>query len=249
MKKKGATTVETEWTARQLEEAVATILIWLEEHRSDNVRAGMARYAIPAEKALGISVGDLRRYAKLLGRDQRLSEALWKTDVYEARMLAVFVGDPLKVSAKVMDEWCGDFDSWAICDTACFHLFDQTPHALKKIFKWAKEKGEFQKRAAFALLASAGDLSVEENLRCLPLIGKAAGDERNFVKKGVSWALRAMGSRHATLHAAALEMAERLVESESASARWIGRDALRFLKSAATLRRLEAKSRASRVAV
>ena len=64
-----------------------------------------------------------------------------------------------------MDRWARDFDNWGICDTVCFHLFDRTPHAWRKVEPWSRRRDEFVKRAAFALLA------------CLALHDKAAGDE------------------------------------------------------------------------
>src|SRR5262249_19822413 len=126
-----------------------------------------------------------------------------------------------------------DFDNWAICDTVCFHLFDRTPHAWRKVAAWSRRKDEFVKRAAFALLASlalhdkrAGD---EPFLKSLPLVERPAADDRNFVKKSVSWALRAVGERSPTLHEAALRLAGRLTASTQPPARWVGKDALRQL--------------------
>ena len=58
-------------------------------------------------------------------------------------------------------------------------------------------------------------------------IERCAGDERNFVKKGVNWALRSIGRRNSALQAAAAEVAGRLANSPQASARWVGKDALR----------------------
>jgi 3-methyladenine DNA glycosylase AlkD len=209
---------------------------------SPKVRDGMARYAIPADKAVGISVGALRAYAKKLGRDHALALALWKTDLYEARMLATFVGEPDLLTPAQMDAWCRDFDSWALCDTACFGFFDRSPHAWGKVGAWAGRRDEFVKRAAFALLASLA-LHDEKSpdqpfLDGLDLIERAADDERNFVKKGVNWALRTIGKRNAALNAAAVGTAERLAESDSPAARWTGKDALRDLASPATARRL-----------
>lgn len=74
-------------------------LALLESHASTKVRDGMARYAIPADKAIGVSVGNIRLVAKRLGRDHALAAALWGTDVYEARMLACFVDDPAQVTS------------------------------------------------------------------------------------------------------------------------------------------------------
>jgi len=48
---------------------------------------------------------------------------------------------------------------------------------------------------------------------------KGARDERNFVKKGVSWALRAIGRRNPALKAAAVKVAKRLALSEEGASR------------------------------
>ena len=145
-----------------------------------------------------------------------------------------------------MDRWCRDFDSWGICDTVCFHLFDRTPHAFRKVEVWAKRRGEFQKRASFALLASLAlhDKKTDDGAfaDCLPLIEAAATDGRNFVKKGVSWALRGIGGRSVTLHGAAMELANRLSQSEDATERWIGKDAAKDLSTAATAKRLKRRA-------
>ena len=217
---------------------VQSTLAWLKRHATKGTRDGMARYGLPSDNALGVSVADIRALAKQIGRNHELAVALWKTSVYEARMLTAFIDEPARVTSAQMDRWCRDFDSWGICDTLCFHLFDRTPHAWEKIEKWAGRREEFVKRAAFALLASVAlhDKKAADApfLRSLRLIEEAATDERNFVKKGVSWALRAIGKRNAALHAAAVTLARRLAQSPDAAARWVGKDALRDFNRKAT---------------
>jgi 3-methyladenine DNA glycosylase AlkD len=215
---------------------------WLKRHGTKATRDGMARYAIPSDKAFGVTVGTMRSYAKRLGRDHELAGALWSARWYEARMLACFVDDPALVTPAQMERWCRDFDNWAICDTACFALFDRSPHAWKKVDAWAPRKEEFIRRAAFALLAS---LSVHDKkaadatfARGLHLIERAAVDERNFVKKAVNWALRSIGKRNPTLHRASLTVAKRLAASPKPAARWVGKDAVRELTGASVKRRL-----------
>ncbi|MGZ8709315.1 MAG: hypothetical protein ACXW28_03730, partial [Thermoanaerobaculia bacterium] len=63
-------------------------------------------------------------------------------------------------------------------------------------------------------------------------------DDRNFVKKAVNMALRAIGKRNRALNAAANDMARRLASSDDPTARWNGKDALRELVSAGVARRL-----------
>jgi len=225
--------------------AIATLKRLATKHTLD----GMARYAIPSDKAFGVSVGDIQKLGKRLGRNHELAVALWKTGWYEARMLAAFVDEPERISPAQMDRWCRDFDNWGICDTVCFKLFDRSPHAFSKVDQWASSPGEFVRRGAFALLASlalhhkqAGD---EPFIRRLSLIEAAATDERNFVKKSVSWALRSVGGRNPELKSAAVMLAERLLTSPNAAARWVGRDALKQFTRPASTRQTAARKEAT----
>ncbi len=221
-------------------------LTWLRKHSTKHTLEGMSRYGIPSDNAFGVSVADIRRLAKIIGRNHELAAGLWKTGFYEARMLTAFVEDPERVTTVQMDRWCRDFDSWAICDTLCFHLFDRTPHAWSKAVRWTNRRNEFEKRAAFALMASvtAHDKSAPDSrfVELLPLIEAGAHDERNFVKKAVSWALRCIGKRNAKLNAAAVVVAKRLAKSETPAARWVGKDALRELGNTKLAERLARKS-------
>jgi uncharacterized protein (DUF1697 family)/3-methyladenine DNA glycosylase AlkD len=227
----------------QLDDALA----WLEKHGSKKTRDGMVGYGIHAKKAFGATMADIRVLSKQLGRNHALAAALWETGVYEARLLTAFVDEPELLMAAQMDRFCRDFDNWAVCDTLCFALFDRTPHALGKVVAWSKRGEEFVKRAAFALLACVAlhrkDESDDAFLRCLPLIERAATDDRNFVKKAVNWALRAVGGRSKSLHDECVALAARLATSSDTTARWIGKDALKGLKSPATLKRLGAKKK------
>ena len=234
-----------------LEEEVQSALKWLKSHSSKATLDGMARYAIPSDKAFGVAYRDMKVLGKRLGRNHELAAALWDTGVYEARMVASFVDDPSQVTPAQMDRWCKGFDNWGICDTMCFNLFDRTPHAWAKVTQWSSGKDEFVKRTAFALLWS---LSVydkragnEAFIAGLGLIERAADDERNFVKKAVNMALRAIGKRNRALHAAAQAVARRLAGSTNATARWVGKDALAELTSPGVMRRLALRPRRAEV--
>jgi 3-methyladenine DNA glycosylase AlkD len=229
-------------TNKSLQDEVQSALNWLKSHSTKSTLNGMARYAIPSDKAFGVAYKDMKVLGKRLGRDHELAAALWDTGVYEARMVASFVADPSQVTPAQMDRWCKDFDNWAICDTMCFNLFDRTAHAWAKVAQWSGSKDEFVKRTAFALLWS---LSVHDKragnepfVQGLLLIERAAADERNFVKKAVNMALRAVGKRNRALNAAAVSTARRLAGSTNAAARWVGKDALRELRSPSVIRRL-----------
>ncbi|BCW88493.1 hypothetical protein sos41_16340 [Alphaproteobacteria bacterium SO-S41] len=238
---KAGVAVETPPLAVRLQAALDGLAAKATRHDFEN----LMRFGITAPNALGVSMANMRVLAKPLGRDHALAEVLWATGLYEARMLATLIDDPAAVTPAQMERWCKDFDNWAICDTACFALFDRVPHASAKIAVWAKRKDEFQKRAAFALLACMALHRKEDAdapyLDGLKLIEREAGDARNFVKKGVNWALRGIGGRRsAAVRAAARATAERLANSKDATARWNGKDALRaFAKADAKPKRLK----------
>jgi 3-methyladenine DNA glycosylase AlkD len=215
---------------------------WLTKHATKATLEGMARYAIPSDRAFGVAMRDIQLLAKQLGRNHQLASELWATGWYEARMLSAYVDDPASVTGRQMDQWCRDFDNWAICDTVCFALFDRTPHAWSKVEQWARRDEEFVKRAAFALLwgLSVHDDEADDDqfAKALLLVERAASDERHFVKKSVNMALRSIGKCSRELNAAAVAVAKRLAASPDPTPRWIGKHALRELTSPAVRKRI-----------
>ena len=214
--------------------SVKLAIDWLRKHGTASTRADMARYAIPSTKAFGVPMRQVQFLAKELGRDHDLALALWKTGWYEARLLASYVDEPSEVTASQMEAWCRDFDNWAVCDTACFVLFDRTRHAWRKVHAWAPRRDEYVRRAAFALLwglsvhdKTADDEAFRDGLR---LVQRAATDPRHYVKKAVSMALRATGKRNAALRTAATTLAQELSASNDKTAQWLGKEALRDLR-------------------
>jgi 3-methyladenine DNA glycosylase AlkD len=82
-----------------------------------------------------------------------------------------------------------------------------------------------------------------EDLRFEPLLECAvreAGDERNSVKKAISWQMRQIGKRNASLNAATLAACERILaeKPDSKAARWVARDVTRELQSDAVRERV-----------
>ena len=197
---------------------------------------GMARYGIRTTKAYGVSTPQVRSLAREIGRDHVLAGQLWRTGVYDARVLAALVDDPARVTPSQMDRWARDFDNWAVCDSVCCCLFDRTPHAWGKAVEWTGRDEEYVKRAGFVLMAA---LAVHEKKAAgerfepfFPLMVEHAPDERNFVKKAVNWALRQIGKRNRHLNEQAIQTAERIRNLDTRSARGIAANALRELNSA-----------------
>lgn len=207
---------------------------------------GMARFGLTGEGRLGLSVPAMRTIAKTLGRDHTLAQALWDTNIPDARIVASMVAEPAKFTSRQMDAWARGFAAWDVCDQVCQNAFAASPLAWRKVTAWHMSEHAFVRRAAFALLAvlavhdkASGD---DAFVAALTLIEAAASDDRNFVKKAVNWSLRNIGKRNRVLNAAAILSALTIQSQCSKSARWIATDALRELRSDAVLARLTHKA-------
>ena len=214
---------------------VAEVLRSLRRKGSRKNVVAMARYGIVSPKAFGVSTGHITSLARRIGTDHALALKLWKTGWFEARLLAAFIADPGRLTRRAMNSWANDFDNWAITDGLCIHLFRRTAHAHAQARVWTGRQKEFVKRAGYALIATlavhdkdAPDSTFTGYLR---VIERHSSDDRNGVKKGISWALRQIGKRNASLYTKAVSTAERVGMTDSPAARWISADALREFRN------------------
>ena len=223
------------------------IVALLEQSRNGSNLPGMARYGINTQNTYGIAMPVLRRMAKAIGPDHQVALDLYGTGMHEAKILAALVDDPAQVSQKQMEEWVKEFDSWDVTDQVSTILFDKTRHSWKKAILWSVRRREYEKRAAFSIMAGLAVHDAASPDRFFsdlyPVIIAGAADERNCVKKAVSWALRNIGKRSSRLNMSAIQIAERLLKTESKSARWIGSDALRELTGQTAKERIKASER------
>ena len=194
-----------------------------------------AKYNIVTTNALGIYMKDLNLLAKEIGNDKKLALDLFDTGLYDARILCSKILKPKDITPELMEQWLPTFENWEICDSFSMGLFSKTPFAQAKIVEWANREREFEKRAAFATLASytmADKKAANEIYESFySLIIKAATDDRIYVKKAVNWALRSIGKRNSDLRKSAIATAIKISEIDHAAAKWIAKDALNELQS------------------
>ncbi len=192
--------------------------------------AGQQRFAIRGGEQLGVSVNDIRKLARGI-RSHELAQQLWNTGIHEAQILAAIVDEPDRVTLEQMESWVSQFQSWDICDETTDELFIHTAYCEQVIPKWAVREEEFVRRAAFAMIAALSihrkDIPDDRVKSYFALIEAAAGDDRNFVKKAVNWALRNLGKFRPGLRTDAVACAKRVLLQGSKSARWIANDALK----------------------
>ncbi len=211
------------------------VLQQLRDKGSETNVDGMGKFGMATDQRLGVPVPEMRKIAKGIGKDHELALELWETGVQEARIVASMIALPEEVTEAQMETWVVDFNSWDVCDQVCLNLFDKSDFTDTKIKEWSTREEEFVKRAAYALIAGVAwhDKQAPDArfIGYLPVIMSGADDNRNFVKKSVSWALRHIGKRNPELNKAAIKTAKEIQKIDSKAARWVASDVIRELQS------------------
>lgn len=216
------------------------LIAHLQSLRSEKNIAGMARFGIVTDGALGISNTDLRQIARKVKRNHVRALALWQSGIREARLLAAYTEELKLITPEQARAYAATFNSWEMVDGWADILADAGLGPLL-IPEFAADEREFVRRTAFAMIAwSSVHLKTAPDadfLAYLCLIETHALDGRNFVRKAVNWALRQIGKRNAACHGPALALARKLSGSPDRTARWIGKDAVKELTNERVLTR------------
>ena len=193
----------------------------------------MREAGINTEHAYGIPPAILNRFASRMKHNQALAVELWHSEVHEAKLLGSMLADPAKTTEDDIEYLARNFDSWDLVDAFVANLFIKTRYAYPKALEYSSKRQEFMKRTGFVLMANYAlfkDLPDSKLEKFFSFISKESTDERNYVKKAVSWALRNIGKRNPELNKKAIAVAKRIEKQESDSARWIAKDVLREIE-------------------
>lgn len=203
-----------------------------EELSDADFSKNMKRFGIRYVKSYGIRLPQIRKIAKRCGKNHELALRLWNHGYHETYLLATLVEEPEKVDSIQLNDWIYEFYSWDLVDQACINLLRFIPEARKNIFVWCNAEEEFVKRTAFSLIAV---LAVHEKGcdfdRYYEILKEGSKDNRNFVKKSVSWAIRQIGKINLKNNRKALNLAYEILEMDNKASKWVAREAIKELES------------------
>ena len=63
------------------------------------------KYSLDAVSAYGVSIPNLRKLAKEIGKDHELAQILWGANIRETRILATMIDEPDKITNEQMEKW------------------------------------------------------------------------------------------------------------------------------------------------
>jgi 3-methyladenine DNA glycosylase AlkD len=166
-------------------------------------------------RSYGIGLTRLRQLAKQIGRNQKLAHALWKTDVYEARVLALLVDDPARITReqaeKQVEELAGGMLAhvFASCDAT----LAKTSFVVELADQWLRSDDPVRRECGYGLLYEVSKFSgrkapsEEFFLAHVERIAATIGTESEKVRMAMGAALMGIGKRSAVLNQAALKVA------------------------------------------
>jgi len=185
--------------------------------KADPARAQqMAAYHKIDRPYLGVANPDtdilVRDWRQKLDLDTRLklAEALWQTNIFEARVGAAKLLTQARIKPsdsgawRLITSWVPEFDSWAIADHACMagqRRVTADPTRLDRIETWTTSDHMWTRRAALVITlpwTRQNHPDADETAARDRILGWAAGyvtDPDWFIQKAVAWWLRDL-SKH-----------------------------------------------------
>ncbi|MCE9637017.1 MAG: DNA alkylation repair protein [Planctomycetes bacterium] len=169
------------------------------------------------EPLFGVLFSEFARLTKRIGVDHDLACALWATRNADARILAVKIADPAKVSAADLDRWACDV-GWPMLADYVAQLASEGPHARALADAWTPLGDEPRGRAGWTLVGvmalrdtATPDAWFESRLAEIEARIRSAP---NSLRAAMNHALISIGGRSPALRDAALAAAKRLGKVE-----------------------------------
>ncbi|MGD9863479.1 MAG: DNA alkylation repair protein [Pseudodonghicola sp.] len=194
---------------------LARYLDQLQSHADPERAAGAAAYHKVPRVYLGVPnpvlndlARDWRQQLDIAGR-VALADALWRTDIHEARVIAAKLLTQARIRPDdavwaLIQGWLPDFDAWAIADHACMAAQKRlvaAPERLDEVEGWTRSDHMWTRRAALVATlpwTKQNHPKPEDLARRDRILGWAAGyvpDRDWFIQKAVAWWLREL-SKH-----------------------------------------------------
>lgn len=196
---------------------VSEVLALLEAERDERGMANWERLGSGTGglRTYGIGLTRLRKLAKEIGRNRKLAHELWKTDVYDARVIALLVDDPAQITReqaeKQVEELAGGMLAhvFASCDAT----LAKTSFMVELADEWVRSDDPVRRDCGYGLLYEASKLSGKKApseeffLAHVERIADRIETEPERVRLAMATALMGIGKRSAVLNRAALEVA------------------------------------------
>lgn len=207
---------------------VSDVLALLDAERDERGMTNWAKLGpdTAGMRSYGIGLTRLRKLAKRIGRNRELALALWTTDVYDARVLALLLDDPARITREQAETQVEELAGGMLAHVfaSCDATLAKTSFVVELADQWVKSDDPVRRACGYGLLYEVSKFSGKKApgdeffLAQLERIASTIGTESQEVRLSMGAALMGIGKRSAMLNKAALKIARDVGPIEFASA-------------------------------
>lgn len=166
-------------------------------------------------KSFGIGLTQLRKLAKQVGRDHKLALQLWKSNIYDAKIMGLLIDDPKQLSREQAEEQVEELNEGMLSHVfaSCDATLAKAPFAFELACDWMDCNDPVRRRCAYGLVYELSKKNVEgmDDAWCLDRIDhirNAIHGEEMWVRESMNGALIGIGKRNRKLNKAAIRAAK-----------------------------------------
>jgi hypothetical protein len=196
------------------------VLAWLKAEQDPRGITHWEKHAAGSGdlKSYGLGLTRLRRYAKQLGRNSKLAKVLWKTKIYDAKVIALLIDDPKTMTVEQAETQVEELHGGHLAHvfSSCDATLAKAPFVREIAEKWIVSKDQVRKGCGYGLIYELSKSKKKSAPDEGAFLGYIKGIEKAYPKQPVSTvlamgtALMGIGKRSKKLHAAALAVAKKI---------------------------------------
>jgi hypothetical protein len=198
---------------------VQDVLALIEPHRDERgIAHWQRRFPDSAMRSLGVGLTVLRGLAKQIGRDHELAQRLWAEDLYEARVIALLIDDPSRITRAQAEAQVEQLagGQLAYVFSSCDASLAKVPFVRALADDWMVSADPVRQGCGYGLLyemsKEKGKKAQDEAyfVRCIDQVERSHTTATVGVRLAMASALMGVGKRSASLNRRALEVARAL---------------------------------------
>ena len=195
------------------------VIALLEENQNERGIANWEKRESDAArlKSYGIGLTVLRKLAKKIGRDPELAQELWKTDIYDAKVIGLLIDDPKQITREQAESQVEDLAEGMLehVFSSCDATLAKAPFAFDLADEWIDSSDQTRRRCGYGLLyelSKKNPKGMDDDY----LLGRIAhiraeiDGEVTQVRTAMGGALLGIGKRNKVLNQAVIDAAEQI---------------------------------------
>lgn len=169
-------------------------------------------------RSYGLGLTRLRSYAKGLGKDPELARRLWATGVYDAKVIALLIDDPKRMTIEQAEVQVQELGGGHLAHvfSSCGAPLAKTPFVVELIDRWIESRDRVRRSCGYGLLYEVSKSKKKSApdeasfLGYIALIDQRHSRESTGVRMSMAGALLGIGKRTKALNRAALRVAKKI---------------------------------------